>query len=231
MIDALEVSSRLAVVRERLEDGLRGGADAIAVVAVTKGFGPEMITAALGAGIGEIGENYAQELRAKEAAISAAGASPHWHYLGVVQRDTARILGPRVWLWQGIADLVGAQRVARAAPGASVLVQVNVTGEAGRNGCTPEQATSLVAALGDLDLAVRGLMAIGPRPPSDRGPDPVATRAAFRALRALVDRLGLEHCSMGMTEDLELAAAEGTTMVRVGRALFGPRPDVGDLRR
>ncbi|MHB8670556.1 MAG: alanine racemase, partial [Acidimicrobiales bacterium] len=145
---------------------------------MTKGFGPEAVTAALGAGLSDLGENYAQELRDKDAAVSSAGRSVRWHYLGAIQRATARILGGRVALWQGVDNLESGRRVARSAPGGAVLVQVNVTGEAGRRGCTPEETAELVRVLRDIGLTVEGLMAIGPRPPDGHRPD---ARTTLRA--------------------------------------------------
>jgi hypothetical protein len=99
-----------------------------------------------------------------------------------------------------------------------VLVQVDVTGGAGRNGCPPAEVPDLVAALRAEDLTVDGLMVVGPPGP------PEGSRAAFRRVADLADRLDLAERSMGMTDDLEVAVSEGSTMVRVGRALFGDRP-------
>ena len=107
--------------------------------------------------------------------------------------------------------------MAQRAPGAKVLVQVNVTGAPQQGGCPPERAASVVEGCTDLGLEVRGLMAIG----AIGAPDEV--RAGFRTVRELADRLGLRERSMGMSGDLEAAVAEGATIVRVGTALFGPR--------
>src|SRR5207249_2720025 len=112
------------------------------------------------------------------------------------------------------------EALAAQAPGAAVFVQVDVTGEANRNGCSWEESPMLVGALQGLGLDVRGLMAVGPQ--ADPGP-------AFRRLAALAADLGLAEVSMGMSGDLEDAVAAGSTMVRVGAALFGPRPRAGDL--
>jgi uncharacterized pyridoxal phosphate-containing UPF0001 family protein len=107
--------------------------------------------------------------------------------------------------------------VARRAPAAAVLVQVNVSGAPQQGGCAPAFAASVVDGCRDLGLDVRGLMAIGVQGPPD------AQRAGFRTVRDLADRLALTERSMGMSDDLEAAVAEGTTMVRIGTALFGPR--------
>jgi uncharacterized pyridoxal phosphate-containing UPF0001 family protein len=110
-----------------------------------------------------------------------------------------------------------AAEIARRAPGAMVMVQVNVTGESTKGGCQPTEAEALVVRCRELDLQVAGLMTVG----SSDGPE--AARPGFARLRALVDELGLVYCSMGMSSDLEVAVQEGATMVRIGSALFGPR--------
>ncbi len=104
-------------------------------------------------------------------------------------------------------------------PGARVLVQVDTSGEPGKGGCPIGDLDALVAIVRDAGLDLRGLMTVGP---TDGGPE--AARPGFRAVRAALDRLGLEVCSMGMSDDLEVAVQEGSTQVRVGSALFGPRP-------
>ncbi len=216
-----EVARRLAAVHDRIA-GAGGDPARIRVVAVTKGFGPEAVRAALGAGLCDLGENYAAELLAKAAATGAepAGAAgPVWHFLGAVQRNKVAHLAPVVGLWQSVAREAEGARIARFAPGAPILVQVETTGLPGRNGCPPGDVPGLVARLRDLGLGVRGLMAVA-------APGPDAARTAFRSVGLLADDLGLEERSMGMTDDLEDAVAAGSTMVRIGRALFGPRPAV-----
>jgi uncharacterized pyridoxal phosphate-containing UPF0001 family protein len=141
-----------------------------------------------------------------------------------VQRNKVRAIAAAVDIWQAVDRLAAGTEISRRAPGAEVLVQVNVSGEAQRNGCDPDEARALVDDLVGLGLDVRGLMAVGPAPPQD-------ARPAFRLLAALADRLGLPVRSMGMSDDLEAAVSEGSTMVRVGRALFGPRDGGDDLRR
>ena len=208
-----EVAQRLTAVRLRIE---RAGGDPskVRVVAVTKGFGIDAVRAAWDAGLRDVGENYAAELVAK-----ASGAVPHgvvWHFLGAVQRNKVARLAPIVGVWQSVAREAEGARIARFAPGARVLVEVETTGLPGRNGCPPPQVGDLVALLRDLGLDVRGLMTVA-------APG-AAARAAFDSVGRLADQLGLEERSMGMTDDLEAAVAAGTTMVRVGRALFGDRP-------
>ncbi len=215
MSDALreQVASGLAALARRIE-AAGGDPERVRVLAVTKGFGPEAVRAALGAGLPEVGENYAQELVEKRAALGDAPV--RWHYLGAIQTNKVPLLGPVVDCWQSLSRPREAERIAAVAPGARVLVQVAFSTEAGRPGCEPAAVPGLVAEALALGLFVEGLMAVAPRPPEE-------ARAAFALVRSLADRLSLPVRSMGMTEDLELAVAEGSTMVRVGRGLFGPR--------
>jgi uncharacterized pyridoxal phosphate-containing UPF0001 family protein len=186
---------------------------------VSKGFGPEAVRAAAAAGIVDVGENYAQELTEKAQEVTA-----RWHFLGHVQRNKVRSIAPVVHLWQGVDRMAAGEEIARRAPGARVLVQVRLAGEA-RNGCEPDEVPVLVERLDALGLDVRGLMAVGPAGP------PALARPGFAQVRAMADRLGLVECSMGMTDDLEVAVEEGSTMVRVGRGLFGARPVARPVRR
>ncbi len=214
-----DVAAGLVRVRARIA-AAGGDPDKVRVVAVTKGFGPKAVDAARDAGVVDVGENYAQELLAKDEALRASGArdpAVRWHFLGAIQRNKIAALAPVVACWQSVARVVEGEAIARRRPGAAVLVEVDTTGAAGRNGCAPEGVPALVAGLRAARLEVEGLMTVAPL-------DPDAARAAFRLVRSLADDLGLAERSMGMSDDLELAVAEGSTMVRVGRALFGDRP-------
>lgn len=219
--DLAEVRRRLEVARERIR-GAGGDPERVVVCAVTKGFGPEAVRLALDAGLTDIGENYAQELVAKAGAIEgAAGAidtRARWHVIGPVQRNKVRRLAPYVHCWQTVDRLELGEEIAKRAPGATVFVQVNATGEASKSGVAPEEAPRLADGLRELGLDVRGVMAIGPTDPA------VDPAPAFERARALADELGLTELSMGMSRDLEAAVAAGSTMVRLGTALFGPRP-------
>jgi uncharacterized pyridoxal phosphate-containing UPF0001 family protein len=200
-------------VRDRIE---RGGGDParVRVLAVTKGFGPEAVEAARAVGLTEVGENYAVELQGK----APGPAGTHWHFLGTIQRNKVRALAPLVAVWQGVARLAEGERIAQYAPGARVLIQVDTTGGLpGRNGCAPADVTALAGSLSTLNLQLEGLMTVAP-------PDAEAATAAFQSVARLADALGLEERSMGMSADLEAAVAAGSTMVRIGRALFGERP-------
>jgi PLP dependent protein len=211
------VADRLAAVRRRIEVA-GGDPGAVKVVAVTKGFGPGAVAAAVSAGVTDVGENYAQELSAKAAALpQQLREAVRWHFLGAVQRNKVRSLAPLVACWQGVARETEGREIARRRPGSAVLVEVDASGVPGRPGCPPEQVAALVGGLASTDLDVCGLMTVAPR-------DQAGARAAFRLVRELADELGLPERSMGMSDDLEAAVAEGSTMVRVGRALFGERP-------
>lgn len=218
----LTLEERLDEVRGRIASAAPDPAR-LRLVAVTKGFDVDVVRAALAAGLVDLGESYVQELVAKATAIEddvAAGESPasRWHAIGRLQRNKVRKAAPFVALWHSVDRLSLGAEIARWAPGATVLVQVNTSGEDAKGGCAPPMAAGLVDGLVDLGLDVQGLMTIAPEGP------PEAARPAFAAARELRDRLGLSELSMGMTGDLEVALSEGATFVRVGSGLFGPRP-------
>jgi len=222
-LTSASIAGAVASVRRRIVDA-GGDPSRITVVAVTKGFGPDAVSAAVGAGLVACGENYAQELVTKAADGALRGVDVRWHFLGRIQRNKVRSLAPLVQLWQGVDRLDAGREVARRAPGAGVLVQVDLAGGEGRNGCGWDDAPGLVAALRGEGLDVRGLMGVA-------SPDPAAARPQFRRLRRLADELALAEISMGMSDDLEVAVEEGATMVRIGRGLFGARPDGAQARR
>lgn len=218
VIDTIAVADRVAAVRARIAAAGRAPEE-ITVVAVTKGFGADAVVAAATAGVVDAGENYAQELAEKAQAVRA-----RWHFLGHVQRNKVKMIAPVVHLWQGVDRVAAGEEIARRAPGARVLVQVRLEGDT-RNGCEANEVPALVEQLDALGLDVRGLMAVGPAGP------PELARPGFAQVRTLADRLGLAERSMGMTDDLEVAVEEGSTMVRVGRGLFGARPVARPARR
>jgi uncharacterized pyridoxal phosphate-containing UPF0001 family protein len=246
-----DLVARLAAVRRRI--AASSGGRPVTLVAVTKGFGPDVAGAAVAAGLTDLGESYVQELEDKATALrpewpserdtepewpSERGAelgAVRWHFVGHVQRNKVRRAAPHVVLWHAIDRQAVGEEVARWAPGAAVLVQVNVTGEPQKGGCHPAATGALVDGLRRRGLDVRGLMAVGPSGPlsgkgGPAGP-PEGSRPGFRLLAGLAGELGLTELSMGMSSDLEVAVEEGATIVRVGQALFGPRPARGDLRR
>jgi pyridoxal phosphate enzyme (YggS family) len=226
------LAARIDAVRDRIA-AAAPDPSAVRLVAVTKGFDTDTVRAALDAGLVDIGESYVQELVAKaveiegeieDGAAPAGRPAPRWHAIGRLQRNKVRKAAPFVTLWHSVDRLSLGAEIARQAPGAAVLVQVNAAGEEQKGGCAPTMAPGLVAGLRDLGLDVRGVMTIAPQGP------PEVARAAFHTARTLRDRLGLTELSMGMTSDLEVALAEGATLVRVGSGLFGPRPSTGGAR-
>jgi pyridoxal phosphate enzyme (YggS family) len=216
--------ANLARVRDRIE-AAGGDLDRITIVAVTKGFSVDHVRLAAAAGLVDIGENYAHELSAKMPPTRLLRLGVRWHFLGHIQRNKVRQIAGGVHVWQGVDRLSAGEEIARRAPGAAVLVQVNLTADPDRNGCSWDDAAPLVTALTGLGLDVRGLMGVGP------AGDPEDGRAAFRRLAALTAELALPEVSMGMTDDLEVAVEEGSTMVRVGTALFGPRHQARKVER
>jgi hypothetical protein len=194
--------------------------DHVLLIAVSKTVDAERIRMAVAAGVAALGENRVQEAREK---IEILGHPVPWHLIGSLQtnktRDAARLFD---WI-HSVDRLEVAQALSRRAHAASlplnVLLQVNLGDEPQKGGVAPAETKRLCEAVAGLPgLRVRGLMAIPPAVPA-----PEDTRLHFRALRELRDDLGLEHLSMGMSADYEVAIEEGATMVRVGTAIFGPR--------
>lgn len=210
-----QVQFNLGRIHDRIH--MAGGdPDAITIVAVTKEQPADAIDAALAVGLTELGENRADSLVDRAASHAVPGA--RWHYLGQVQRNKVRRAAPFVGLWQSVDRAEVGAAIARHAPGAEVLVQVNLTDDPQRGGAPLGDVETLVSDLRLDGLAVRGLMAVGPH----GGPD--AAREGFTAVVRAADALDLPVRSLGMSDDLEVAIACGSTMVRVGAALFGPRP-------
>ena len=211
-----------AVVARNLED-LRSRLTAISdgrevtIVAVTKGFGVDAVHAALSCGLICIGENYAQELLSKFEQVNEV-LRPQWHFLGRLQRNKIRSLAHVVDVWQSVDRVELIDAIAGRAPGATVYIQANLSGEAHKGGAPLEAVPALVGHAREAGLQVRGLMGVGP------AGSPEDAREGFRSLVALADSLDVEQRSIGMSADLEVAVQEGSTMVRVGSALFGPRP-------
>jgi uncharacterized pyridoxal phosphate-containing UPF0001 family protein len=218
-LDAL-VAERLASVRERIA---RAGGIDVTVLPVTKTFGIEACWAAHRAGCVAVGENYAQEVVAK---LGGQTLPFGVHFIGQLQTNKVRALAPVVSVYETVDRPSLVAELAKRVPGATVLLQVSTAGEGGKGGCPIGDVPALLDAARVSGLDVRGLMTVGP---TSGGAE--AARAGFRAVRALVDRLGLSVLSMGMTDDLEVAVQEGSTQVRVGSALFGARPPVSTLVR
>ena len=217
--DVVAVASRLRAVRERIDAADRSWTHEVAITAVTKAFPAEMIEVAVSAGCSSIGENYAQELLGKVAVLDALGdVRPTVEFIGQLQSNKVRQLVGVVDLWASVDRPSLVDEIAKRQPGATVLIQVNSTGEARKGGCPIGEVAALVGYATSAGLAVDGLMTVGP---TGRPPD--AARPGFEDVRRLTDELGLAVCSMGMSADLEVAVAAGSTNIRVGTALFGPR--------
>jgi hypothetical protein len=209
------VSERLSSVRDRIARAGRDP-DEVAIVAVTKGFDVSACREALAAGLRMLGENRVHEALRKIDAVQEA----EWHLIGHLQTNKVRAAAGRFALIQSVDSVRLAERIAYATPAQSVLVEVNVAREPQRSGVEPAQALEVIVAVAGL-LDLQGLMAMGP---SHGDPAPVFTEA--RELRdAGEQRLGkrLPILSMGMSADFEAALAAGSTMLRLGEVLFGPR--------
>jgi hypothetical protein len=219
-VDAHAIAARVTEVRERIAAAARAaGRDpaTVRLVAATKTQPVDAVRAVVAAGVVDVGENRAQELVAKAPQLADTAAV--WHFIGRLQRNKVNQLVPFVGWWQSVdrPELVDA--LARRAPGARVLVEVNVAGEVQKGGCAPTSAGAVVERARAAGLEPVGLMAVAPA-----GVDP---RPCFSDLRELAGRLGLPELSMGMSGDFEAAVGEGATVVRVGTALFGARPPAG----
>jgi pyridoxal phosphate enzyme (YggS family) len=225
-----DLAGRLAAVRQRVDAAARDFGrepSAITLLAVGKTFSAEVVNEAVAAGATDLGENRVQEAVAKKPGVADA----RWHLIGPLQRNKARAALEVFDVIHTVDRFEIADRLQYLLTEhwperrLEVLLEVNVAVEPQKAGVDPEDAAELLEhALGYDRLSVRGLMAI---PPWEE--DPEASRPWFRQLRELRDRLESEvghplpELSMGMSHDFEVAIAEGSTMVRVGTAIFGPR--------
>jgi pyridoxal phosphate enzyme (YggS family) len=221
-ITAAQVAENVHRVRERIAAAaLRAGRDAADVVlmAAAKTKGPELVRAALAAGVCDVGENYVQEAEEKRAAIDLPA---RWHLIGHLQRNKARRAVSTFDVVQTVDSAALAASLARHCAAArrrvAVMIEVKLAAEATKHGVEPEAVPELAAALRQHEsLALQGLMAIPPPATA------AETRRHFRRLRELGERVGVAQLSMGMSDDFELAIEEGATLVRVGRGIFGVR--------
>lgn len=195
-----------------------GNPDAVTVIAVTKEQPAEAIDAAIALGLSQLGENRADALVDRAAAHATEDVC--WHYLGQVQRNKIARVANSVSLWQSVDRAEVGASIARHAPAARVLVQINLSDDPGRGGVALGSAAALVADLQADGLSVEGFMAVGPL----GGPE--AARNGFTEVVGLADELALPIRSLGMSDDLEVAIESGSTMIRVGAALFGARPQI-----
>jgi len=223
------ISERMQAIRERIAEAARNAGrdpESLTLLAVSKAHPASALRAAFEAGQRVFGESYLQEALDKMAEL--AGLPIEWHFIGPIQSNKTRsIAGHFSWV-HGVDRLKIAQRLADARPDnmppLNVCLQVNVSGEASKNGCAPEDLPTLAHAVAALPrLSLRGLMTI-PEPTSDIA----MQRRQFRMLFELYDALkreglGMDTLSMGMSHDYPAAIAEGATIVRIGTAIFGKR--------
>ena len=212
----MSIEENLKAVRERIAQAGRNPEE-VTIVAVTKGFGPEVCRAAFDAGLRILGENRVQEAVVKMDAVQG----PEWHLVGHLQTNKAKAAAGRFALIQSVDSRHLADALARVNVEQKVLVEVNVAREPRKTGVDPAGAQELLDAVAEM-LDLQGLMAMGP---AEGDPRP-----AFDELRTIRDeaqqRLGkpLPILSIGMSGDFEVAVKAGSTMVRLGTVLFGPRP-------
>lgn len=228
-ISLFSIGQNLSSVRGRIERAARlAGRDpeGVTLVAVSKTFPAEAVAAAAAAGQADFGESYLQEALPKMASLAGRGLT--WHFIGPLQSNKTRDVAAHFdWVHAvdraKIAERLSAQRPSGLPP-LQVCVQVNISREATKSGCLPEETLVLCRAVAELPrLTLRGLMAI-PAPADD----PALAATPFRALRILFESirtagLPVDTLSAGMSDDLEAAIAEGSTMVRIGTAIFGER--------
>ena len=220
------IAENSATVLERIAAASRtAGRDpaTVGLLAVSKTKPAAALREAAGAGLRDFGENYLQEALDKQ--LELADLPLVWHFIGPIQSNKTRAIASHFDWVHSVDRLKIAQRLAEQRPPErgplNICLQVNVSGEASKSGCHPDELPALATAVNQLpNLRLRGLMAI-PEPTDD----PASQRAAFARLRTLSEalNLGLDTLSMGMSQDLEAAIAEGATWVRIGTALFGAR--------
>jgi pyridoxal phosphate enzyme (YggS family) len=207
------VAHNVAALRARITSTGRDPAT-VRIVAVTKTFGPDAVRAALANGLVDIGENYVDELCEKREQLEDAALT--WHYLGALQSNKIRKVVSCADVVASVSRVKELERIASFEARPRLYVQVDYTGSPERNGAVEADVDALVTRGRALGLAIDGLMTVAPTQRE-------GARRAFRSLRALADDVGLAQCSMGMSDDLELACEFGTSEVRIGRALFGAR--------
>jgi pyridoxal phosphate enzyme (YggS family) len=224
----VSIAARVDEVRKRVRVAAeRAGRDPaeVTLVAIAKGFGADLVAEVLSTGVRDIGENRAQELTRKRAAL---GERARWHFVGPLQKNKVRsVVGASALIHSidrtEVAAAVG-RRAASHGVTQDVLIEVNLSGEPGKHGCKPDQVGELAERVAGVEgVVLKGLMAMPPQPA-----DPEESRPYFKELASLRDHLVDEHpggteLSMGMTRDFEVAVEEGATLIRVGEAIFGPR--------
>jgi pyridoxal phosphate enzyme (YggS family) len=228
----VSITENLAALEQRIDSACaragRSRAD-ITLVAVTKTRTASEVDEAIKAGITNVGENRVQEALNKKPQVALPAT---WHLVGSLQTNKAKKALELFDVIQSVDSLHLALELQRrgeqAGRNVSVMIEVNTSGETSKHGVTPEAVPDLVVELLKLDrLQLTGLMTIGPGLAID---DPEASRPCFKTLRALAEdcrrrfSVALPHLSMGMSSDFEVGIEEGATIIRIGTAIFGPRP-------
>ena len=220
------IADNISLVRERIRaaaQAVQRDESSVHLLAVSKTKPAQAVRDAYAAGLHDFGENYLQEALGKQ--LELADLPLIWHFIGPIQSNKTRAIAENFAGVHSVDRLKIAQRLSEQRPAdlapLNICIQVNVSGEASKSGCTPADLPALANAISALPrLKLRGLMAI-PEPTEDRA----AQDAAFAAVRDLQASLNLplDTLSMGMSHDLESAIAQGATWVRIGTALFGAR--------
>lgn len=220
------IADNIGLVSQRIRaaaQAVQRDANSIHLLAVSKTKPAQAVREAHAAGMRDFGENYLQEALGKQAELTDLPLS--WHFIGPIQSNKTRAIAENFAWVHSVDRLKIAQRLSEQRPAdlppLNICIQVNVSGEASKSGCTPADLPALANAINALPrLKLRGLMAI-PEPTEDRAVQDAAF-ATVRDLQASLN-LGLDTLSMGMSHDLESAIAQGATWVRIGTALFGAR--------
>jgi len=237
-LDPINIKERIKRIFDRMaEAALSAGRtpEELKLVAVSKRFPPEMVELAIRAGLKRFGENYVQEGEKKVLFFQNKGLDLEWHFIGHLQKNKAK-QAVKAFDWIETVDSVELMKMLERHAKAfgrkiSVLIQVNIAGDPAKSGLMPEEVHGFLKKIKGLGpfsfVTIKGFMTI----PSF-SPDPEASRPWYRALKELMERMkqgfgsdfALEELSMGMSHDYFVAIEEGATLVRVGQAIFGPRP-------
>jgi PLP dependent protein len=220
-----DIVENLRRVRERVDAACRRAGRSssdVTIIGVTKGFPASAVVEAWQAGLRDFGENRVQEAAPKVEAAKSQGVRARWHLVGHLQTNKVKTALHLFDIIHSVDSLHLAEAVSRTAtPPVPVLLEVNVGGEPSKYGLRPDEVEPALAKVRSLpNIDVQGLMTVAPLLD-----DPERLRPVFRRLREMAQALNLSQLSMGMTDDFEVALEEGATMIRIGRAIFGPRPE------
>lgn len=210
-----QIAERTATVRDRLD---RSAGPDVSLLAVSKAHPPTTAWAAALAGHSDLGENYAQELTAKAEFLEERGVEVRWHMIGPVQSNKVKLLAPVLGWWHTVDRPKLVRGIANHSPGATVLIQRNLSGDPNKAGCATTEVEPLLGLASEAGLNVAGLMGVATDGPLDQ------VAAEFESLVLQADELGLPERCIGMSADFDVAVAAGATMVRLGSMLFGSRP-------